>query len=64
MATTRWGRMLKAKRLFGERQKQISNVRQWEQEESKGRLYCCCCCCCCYLIAFVLKSRLIWGTYF
>ena len=63
MATTRWGRMLKAKRLFGERQKQISNVRQWEQEESKGRLYYYCSCCC-YYIAFVLKSRLIWGTYF
>ena len=63
MATTRWGRMLKAKRLFGERQKQISNVRQWEQEESKGRLYYYFCCCC-YYIAFVLKSRLIWGTYF
>ena len=62
MATTRWGRMLKAKRLFGERQKQISNVRQWEQEKSKGRLYYYCCCC--YYIAFVLKSRLIWGTYF
>ena len=63
MATTRWGRMLKAKRLFGERQKQTSNVRQWEQEESKGRLYYYCCCCC-YYIAFVLKSRPIWGTYF
>ena len=63
MATTRWGRMLKAKRLFGERQKQMSNVRQWEQEESKGRLYYYCCCCC-YYIAFVLKSRPIWGTYF
>ena len=63
MATTRWGRMLKAKRLFGERQKQISIVRQWEQEESKGRLYYYYCCCC-YYIAFVLKSRLIWGTYF
>ena len=63
MATTRWGRMLKAKRLFGERQKQISNVRQWEQEESKGRLYYYYRCCC-YYIAFVLKSRPIWGTYF